>query len=193
MSDKTTEADTLVVACPTDGMLNRVARARLGAQPKCGKCGNALFQGTTVALGAGTFERHALKSDLPLVVDFWASWCEPCREENPSVVSAYNQFNGKNFTVLGVSLDKTKDAWLKAIMDDNLAWTQVSDLKFWDNAAAQLYAVKAIPQNFLLDPQGHIIAKNLFGKQLTEKLKKLFNNDTSEDLSLIHISEPTRH
>lgn len=116
-----------------------------------------------------------------LLVDFWASWCEPCREENPSVVSAYNQFNGKNFTVLGVSLDKTKDAWLKAIMDDNLAWTQVSDLKFWDNAAAQLYAVKAIPQNFLLDPQGHIIAKNLFGKQLTEKLKKLFNNDTSED------------
>jgi peroxiredoxin len=115
-----------------------------------------------------------------VLVDFWASWCKPCREENPSVVSAYNRFSNQNFTVLGVSLDKTKDAWLQAIMDDILAWTQVSDLNFWDNAAAQLYAVKAIPQNFLLDPQGHIIAKNLFGERLTRKLKKLLSKETGE-------------
>ena len=109
-----------------------------------------------------------------ILVDFWASWCKPCREENPSVVSAYKQFSDKNFAILGVSLDKAKDAWLKAITDDNLAWTQVSDLNFWNNAAAQLYSVKAIPQNFLLDPEGHIIAKNLFGERLIKTLKKIF-------------------
>jgi len=115
-----------------------------------------------------------------VLVDFWASWCKPCREENPSIVKAYNQFGGKNFIVLGVSLDKTKEAWLKAITDDNLIWTQVSDLNFWNNAAAQLYSVKAIPQNFLLSPQGNIIAKNLFGEQLTKKLKELLDKGTSE-------------
>ena len=113
-----------------------------------------------------------------VLVDFWASWCGPCRNENPSVVKAYNRFGGKDFAILGVSLDKTKDAWLKAITDDKLTWEQVSDLKFWDNAAAQSYSVKAIPQNFLLDPSGHIIAKNLFGEQLTAQLEKIFQNTT---------------
>lgn len=108
-----------------------------------------------------------------VLIDFWASWCGPCRAENPNVVKTYNEYKGKNFTILGVSLDKTKDAWEKAIKDDHLDWNQVSDLQYWDNAAAQLYGVQAIPANFLLDPQGKIIAKNLRGEDLENELAKV--------------------
>ncbi len=110
-----------------------------------------------------------------VLIDFWASWCGPCRAENPHVVKAYNEYKDKNFTILGVSLDQpnAKDKWLKAISDDGLTWPQVSDLAFWKNAAAQLYAVRSIPQNFLLDPQGKIIAKNLRGDALTAKLAEV--------------------
>lgn len=107
-----------------------------------------------------------------VLVDFWASWCGPCRQENPTVVESYHKFSKKNFTVLGVSLDRPgqKEKWLEAIKADQLAWTQVSDLKFWNNAAAQLYKVKGIPQNFLVDPDGKIVAKNLRGPALEAKL-----------------------
>ena len=110
-----------------------------------------------------------------VLIDFWASWCGPCRAENPHVVKAFNEYKDKNFTILGVSLDQpnAKDKWLKAIADDGLTWTQVSDLKFWKNEAAALYAVRAIPQNFLLDPQGKIIAKNLRGDALAAKLAEV--------------------
>jgi peroxiredoxin len=108
-----------------------------------------------------------------VLVDFWASWCGPCRQENPNVVNTYNDFKGKNFTVLGVSLDKAKEPWLKAIKDDGLAWTQVSDLKFWNNEVAQKYKVQSIPQNFLVGPDGKIVAVNLRGAALREKLKEL--------------------
>lgn len=110
-----------------------------------------------------------------VLIDFWASWCRPCRMENPNVVKAYNQYKDKNFTILGVSLDKTKDAWVKAISDDKLTWTQVSDLKFWSNEAAQKYKVEGIPQNFLIDPNGKIVAKNLRGEELMKTLKDLLN------------------
>ncbi|WP_346319756.1 TlpA disulfide reductase family protein [Chitinophaga sp. YIM B06452] len=112
-----------------------------------------------------------------VLIDFWASWCGPCRAENPNVVKAYNNYKDKNFTILGVSLDQSnaKEKWLKAISDDNLTWTHVSDLAFWDNAVAKQYAIRSIPQNFLIDPQGKIIAKNLRGEELDKKLSELIH------------------
>jgi len=110
-----------------------------------------------------------------VLIDFWASWCGPCRRENPNVVAAYNKFKDKGFTILGVSLDKDtgREAWLKAIEKDGLAWNQVSDLKYWQNAAAKDYGVQAIPQNFLIDPSGKIVAANLRGEKLQETLGQL--------------------
>jgi peroxiredoxin len=111
-----------------------------------------------------------------VLIDFWASWCGPCREENPNVVKAFNHYKGQKFTIIGVSLDKpgARDKWLAAIHKDGLNWTQVSDLNFWDSKVAAQYAVRGIPQNFLLDPDGKIIAKNLRGDDLEDKLEELF-------------------
>lgn len=118
------------------------------------------------------FQLTSLKGKYVLV-DFWASWCRPCRMENPNVVNAFNRFKDKNFTVLGVSLDQAKPAWLDAIKMDNLTWTQVSDLKGWGNAVAAQFDIRSIPQNFLLDPNGILIGKNLRGEALDKKLESL--------------------
>ena len=108
-----------------------------------------------------------------VLLDFWASWCGPCRAENPNVVKAYQQYHPKGFTILGVSLDDSKDKWLAAVKKDQLSWTQVSDLKGWQNSVADLYGVKGIPMNYLLDKDGKIIAKGLRGEDLEKKLEEL--------------------
>lgn len=110
-----------------------------------------------------------------LLIDFWASWCGPCRQENPNVVKAFQKFKSKGFHILGISLDQPngKDRWIKAIHDDGLTWTHVSDLQFWKNAVAVQYGIQAIPQNLLLDPEGKIVAKNLNGEDLEKKLSEL--------------------
>jgi len=111
-----------------------------------------------------------------VLVDFWASWCGPCRKENPNVVKAYNKYKDKNFTIIGVSLDNDKTKWEKAIAQDNLTWIHVSDLKGWQNSAVLDYYVKSVPANFLVDPNGKIIAKNLRGEDLEKMLEEKLMN-----------------
>ncbi|RBL89944.1 TlpA disulfide reductase family protein [Chitinophaga flava] len=113
-----------------------------------------------------------------VLIDFWASWCSPCRAENPNVVAAYSKYHDKGFEVLGVSVDdeKSRNNWLNAIKHDGLTWQQVSDLKGWNNAVSRMYGIRYIPQNFLVDPNGKIIAKNLKGKDLEKKLAELLKS-----------------
>lgn len=136
-------------------------------------------KGTTVGFKATNFSqanpegKMVSLSDFKgkyVLVDFWASWCRPCRMENPNVVAAYNRFKDKGFTVLGVSMDSNRDPWLAAIKQDQLTWTHVSDLKGWGNEVGKIYNVTGIPQNFLIDKEGKIIAKDLRGAALDEKL-----------------------
>ncbi|MBB6610260.1 AhpC/TSA family protein [Pontibacter sp. Tf4] len=108
-----------------------------------------------------------------VLIDFWASWCGPCRKENPNVVRMYNEYKDKGFEIFGVSLDQNREKWLKAIADDKLTWPHVSDLKGWESAAASIYNITAIPQTILLDKEGRIIAKNLRGKELEDKLAEI--------------------
>lgn len=126
-----------------------------------------------MADSTGTMVKLSSLRGKYLLMDFWASWCSPCRAENPNVVKLYNKYADKNFDIIGISLDQSKDAWLEAIKADQLTWNHVSDLAGWQNAASQLYQVSGIPHTVLLDPEGKIIAKNLRGKALEDKLAEL--------------------
>ncbi len=110
-----------------------------------------------------------------VLLDFWASWCPPCRKENPELVRIYKKYQGENFEIFGVSLDKSKAAWVKAIKDDKLDWVHVSDLKFWDSPVVMLYGIEGVPSSFLISPDGKIIAKNLHVEELDAKLAEIFN------------------
>ena len=118
----------------------------------------------------------AAHAGRPLLVNFWASWCGPCRRENPHLVKAYQTYHDKGFDIFAVSLDKNRDSWLAAIEKDSLTWTHVSDLAHWDSAPAKLYGVRGIPANFLIDRDGIIVAKNLRGDELQETLNNLLGD-----------------
>ena len=119
-----------------------------------------------------SFTMYSVKAKLK-IIDFWASWCGPCRGENPHVVEIYKEYHPKGLEIFGVSLDNNKEAWVKAIADDGLVWKHGSDLKGWQSAPAQLYSVTGIPHTVLLDENNKIIAKNLRGDELKQKIAEL--------------------
>lgn len=149
-----------------------VAVGQIVAESKNNGLGTVMADFTQADTSGNPVSLSSLRGKFVLI-DFWASWCRPCRQENPNVVEAYNKFKDKNFTVMGVSLDRGKPEWIDAIKMDNLTWTHVSDLKYWGNAVAQQFQIQSIPQNFLIDPQGKIVGKNLRGPALEMKLAKL--------------------
>jgi len=175
LDDKETILKTLTPAARNNGPARRIEESiRINNLTGIGKQALDFTQNDTLGrpVSLSSFRGKYV------LVDFWASWCGPCRAENPNVVAAFGQYSDKNFTVLGVSLDRPdgKEKWLKAIHDDHLTWTHVSDLKFWNNAVAKQYDINAIPANLLIGPDGKILAKSLHGDELSKKLTELLGS-----------------
>jgi len=147
-------------------MINRMATLAIGSEAPNLELPNAEGEIVPLASLRGKY----------VLIDFWASWCKPCRWENPQNVALYKKYKDKGFEIYGVSLDKNKEAWINAIKEDSLSWVHVSDLKFYDSEAAQLYNVEAIPFTVLIDKEGKIIAKNLRGEELKSKLEELLKS-----------------
>jgi peroxiredoxin len=122
-----------------------------------------------------SFSDHV--GDGYVLLDFWASWCNPCRKENPHLVEAYKKYHDQGFEIFGVSFDRKKEDWIKAIHKDNLTWPQVSDLNYWDSKAGRKYGIRSIPSNFLINEEGKIVAKNLRGEELQQKLKEIYGKE----------------
>jgi peroxiredoxin len=164
-----------VTKIKTDYDMQKAAMAQQQAQQQSGGASWVGQQAPELSLPDANGKTVLLSSfkGKYVLVDFWASWCGPCRGENPNVVKAYNEFKDKNFAILGVSLDKDKDSWQQAVKEDKLAWQQVSDLKYWSSAAVGIYKFEGIPFNVLIDPQGKIIGQELRGSALENKLKEV--------------------
>jgi thiol-disulfide isomerase/thioredoxin len=156
--------------------------------PAPGRAGQPLAPDFSQASPQGKVVQLSALRGQYVLLDFWASWCPPCRAENPVLVQAYQRYKGKKFTILSVSLDHDRAAWLKAVQADGLTWPQVSDLKGWDNAAATRYHIEALPQNYLLDPSGHIVGQNLRGAALEQRLAQLLDKPTTAK----HLARPRR-
>jgi peroxiredoxin len=165
---------------PVKNLHQQVAslKNQLKAQTKADKLQKLYSRAPEIVLPApdGSLIKLSDYKGKVVLLDFWASWCPPCRRENPNLVNIYNQFSEKGFEIFQVSLDKSAELWKKAIVDDHLNWVHVSDLKYWDSEAAKLYGISSIPSNFLLDEEGTIIAKNISTEELTIKLEEIFKN-----------------
>ena len=169
----------VITGCTNSG--NEDIQEQIEAQNKGGIALNT--QAPNIILenpNGDTIQLNDLKGNIVLL-DFWASWCGPCRQENPNVVKVYNQYHAKGFEIFSVSLDQRKDKWVEAIKKDGLIWkNHGSDLQGWSSAPAQTYQVQAIPATFLLDKKGNVIAKDLRGDELEAKLKQIFTEETSK-------------